>query len=66
MEFKELCLKELEKKNYSEELKLAVIESKSKEEFEALGGNEDIYYDIKGVVNRVAHKILNNHGRTDN
>ena len=56
--FEEKCMEALASVHHSNTLKLAVIQNKSKEVFEALGGTEDIYYDIKGIVNRVATEIL--------
>jgi uncharacterized protein with ATP-grasp and redox domains len=56
--FREKCMKALECLDYSDELKLAVVQSLSLPVFEKLGGNEDIYYDIKGIVNEIAQQTL--------
>lgn len=59
MSFKEQCIKSTAHLLYSDDLKLAVIENKSKEEFKSLGGTEEIYYNIKPFVNQVAQDMLN-------
>jgi hypothetical protein len=60
--FKDTCLIATSHLDYTEELKLSVIEAKDNlEEFEAKGGNEEIYYDITHVVAQIAMDILSNY-----
>ena len=58
MSLESRCMEALESVKHSDTLKLAVIKNKPRETFEALGGTEDIYYDIKGWWNHVGGEFV--------
>lgn len=65
MDFEKACLEALKDKEYTLDLKMAVMHTEiTKEGFEAIGGTKDIYYDIKEVVDKVAIKILSERNKS--
>ena len=65
MSFTDRCLAAMRHLDYSDELKLFVIKPPSlrsvpepRKKFEELGGNEDMYYELKEIASEIAEQIL--------